>query len=282
METNTTNTRSKLEINDEELDSLTNAIKARYGLDFTNYERISLKRGIVRALEKNELTSTMGLWSKIMKEKDFLISCIDDITVNLTEWYRNPEVWIKIKKDLLPKYISKQTINMWHAGCSSGEEAYSMAFILKEANMLNKAATLATDISAKGLERAIKGAYSNISISKFHKNYNQEFKNAKLEDWFQMGKFDSQIKDEIKKNIVFENHNLVQEKMEKKFDIIFCRNVLVYFDDVLKMRALKLFESCLNDGGYFIIGFNDILPAEHKNLFDVFDQSTRIYQKRKI
>lgn len=128
----------KKEMSDEELDSLTGAIKLRYGIDFTNYEKASLKRGFTRLIQKHDLESVIGLWSKIMNDRQFLQNNIDDLTVNLTELFRNPEIWIKLKDDILPKLKTKFKLDLWHAGCSSGEEVYTMAMVLQDQGLLGK------------------------------------------------------------------------------------------------------------------------------------------------
>ncbi|OFY84324.1 MAG: hypothetical protein A3F72_14555 [Bacteroidetes bacterium RIFCSPLOWO2_12_FULL_35_15] len=267
-------------MSDAELDSITNAVKTRYGIDFTNYEKASLKRGFARLIQKQGLGDIMGLWSKIMKDKDFLLQYIDDLTVNLTELFRNPEIWIKLKEDILPKLKTNPKLDFWHAGCSSGEEVYTMAMVLQDRNLLHKSTALATDLSATILEQAKKGEYSNVLVNRYLKACKQYCPNSKLEDWFEIGEHDSKIKEKYKKHIQFLRHNLVQEPMNKKFDIIFCRNVMIYFDDVLKMKVLKLFHSCLKEGGFFIIGYYDMLPIEHRSLFELYDSTTRIYRKK--
>ncbi|MGZ3865552.1 MAG: CheR family methyltransferase [Bacteroidia bacterium] len=161
----------RVEISDAELDSLTSAIKGRYGIDFTCYEKKSLKRGFARLIARNELESLVGLWAKILKDKEFLIKYIDDLLVNLTELFRNTEIWHRIKSDLLVKLNSKSVINIWHAGCSTGEELYSMAIVLKEANMLAKTQALATDLSTTALESAKQGAYSKMLWNKYINSY---------------------------------------------------------------------------------------------------------------
>ena len=272
--------KPKQEISDAELDSLTNAIKARYGIDFTNYEKASLKRGFTRLIQKHELGSIMGLWSKIMRDKEFLNHYIDDLTVNLTELFRNPEIWVKLRSDVLPQLLQRPQLDFWHAGCSSGEEVYTMAMVLQDCNMLYKSTALATDLSTSILEQAKKGEYSNLLVGRYLKSYKLYCPNSNLNDFFEMDEHESKIKEKCKKHIRFERHNLVQEPMNKKFDIIFCRNVMIYFDDVLKMKVLKLFHSCLREGGFFIIGYYDMLPAEHRGLFELYDSTTRLYRKK--
>lgn len=267
-------------ISDAELDSITNAVKTRYGIDFTNYEKASLKRGFARLIQKQGLEDIMGLWSKIMKDKEFLLQYIDDLTVNLTELFRNPEIWIKLKEDILPKLQTNPKLDFWHAGCSSGEEVYTMAMVLQDLDLLHRSSALATDLSATILEQAKKGEYSNMLVNRYLKSCKQYCPNSKLEDWFEIGEHESKIKEKYKKHIQFLRHNLVQEPMNKKFDIIFCRNVMIYFDDVLKMKVLKLFHSSLKEGGFFIIGYYDMLPIEHRDLFELYDSTTRLYRKK--
>lgn len=267
------------EISDAELDSLTNAIKTRYGIDFTNYEKASLKRGFVRLIQKQELENIMGLWVKIMKDKQFLIHYIDDLTVNLTELFRNPEVWMKIRDDILPKIRLSSELNFWHAGCSSGEEVYTMAMVLQDQGLLYKSKALATDLSTSILEQAKAGEYAQILMNKYEKAFKKYFPTGKMEDWFETSENGFKIKNKYKNHVQFLRHNLVQDPMNEKFDIIFCRNVMIYFDDVIKMRALKLFHSCLKKDGYFIIGYYDMLPIEYRSLFELYDSTTRIYKK---
>ncbi|MGZ3862951.1 MAG: CheR family methyltransferase [Bacteroidia bacterium] len=270
----------RIEISDEELVSLTTAIKTRYGIDFTSYEKKSLKRGFARLIARNDLGSLVGLWSKILKDKEFLIKYIDDLLVNLTELFRNPEIWLKIKDDLLLKYKHKPSIAIWHAGCSTGEEIYTMAIVLKEQGLLPKTRSLATDLSTTALETAKTGVYNKLLAKKYISAFTSYFPNGKPEKYFSLTENEMIISAELRSNIRFLRHNLVQDRMPEKFDIIFCRNVMIYFDEALKMKVLKLFHEALNDDGYFIIGYYDMLPEASKELFVLYDATTRIYRKK--
>ncbi|UKN01606.1 protein-glutamate O-methyltransferase CheR [Paracrocinitomix mangrovi] len=266
-------------ISDEELDSLTTAIKQRYGIDFTNYERKSLKRGFSRLVMRNQWDSILPLWSKIMSDRDFFTGCIDELTVNLTELFRNPEIWIKMKEEILPQYSLKSSLKMWHAGCSSGEEVYTMAIVLKSLNMLRRTQTLGTDLSATILEQAKEAKYSNVLMNKYLTSFSKFLPNGDLKQSFEFGEKYAVVKPDLKRHVTYERHNLVQDKMDQTFDMIFCRNVMIYFDDGLKMKVLKLFHESLADDGYFVIGYYDMLPPESKELFKVYDSKTRIYKK---
>lgn len=266
-------------ISDEELDSLTAAIKQRYGIDFTSYERKSLKRGFARLVMRNQWDSIIPLWQKIMSDRDFFHGCIDELTVNLTELFRNPEIWQMLKEDILPQFKLKTKIKMWHAGCSSGEEVYTMAIVLNSMGLLRKAETLGTDLSVTILNQAKEGKYSNIIMNKYIKTFGKFLPGGDLGDSFDFDDRFATVKSSLRRHIKFEHHNLVHDPMKQKFNLIFCRNVMIYFDDVLKMKVLKLFHSSLEDDGYFVIGYYDMLPPESKELFEVYDSKTRIYKK---
>lgn len=267
------------EISDQEFLSLTKAVKKKYGIDFTNYESRSLKRGFARLISKHQLNSVLDLWSRIMTDKQFFISCIDDLTVNLTELFRNPEVWSFIKYDVFEELSSKDCLDIWHAGCSSGEEVYTMSIILKERDLLANSKILATDLSQSVLQKAKIGAYPNFLMNRYSKSYNQYKKGGNLYDYFEIGETHSQVIDELKKQIKFEKHNLIHDKIEKSYDIIFCRNVMIYFDDMLKKQIIKNFFDQLNTGGFFVIGYYDMIPKESRDLFELYDARTRVYRK---
>ncbi len=268
-----------MEITDEELDAFTGAVKARVGLDFTNYEKKSLKRGLVRLMAKNECLSIKDLWVKMLRDKDMIAKYVDEILVNLTEFFRNVELWQKLRDDVLPKLNSCSKLTCWHAGCSTGEEIYSMAIVLKETFLLYKTQALATDLSAKALAKAIEGSYNNFLLPKYTAAYASYNPGGSVDKYLIKEANHFEIIPQLKKHILFQRHNLVTDEMDKKFKIIFCRNVMIYFDDVLKMNILKMFYNCLEDDGYFIIGYYDMLPNEAKSLFKLYCPITRIYTK---
>jgi len=272
----------RVEITDEELTSLTTAVKTRYGIDFTCYEKKSLKRGFARLIARNDLGSMVGLWSKILKDKEFLIKYIDDLLVNLTELFRNPEIWLKVKDDLLEKLRTKPIINIWHAGCSTGEEIYTMAIVLKEQGLIRRTRALATDLSTTALETAKQGTYNKMLWKKYESSYLSYYPKGTPSNHFTVNDSEIVVNNDLKNHITFLRHNLVQDRMDKKFQIIFCRNVMIYFDETLKMKVLKLFYDSLEDDGFFIIGYYDMLPEASKELFVLYDATTRIYRKNKV
>lgn len=267
-------------ISDEELSALMQAINNRYGLDFTNYEQSSLKRGIVRLMMKHKMESIIELWSKVLKDGDFFARAIDDLLVNLTELFRNPAVWVKLRNEILPNYKDKSQLKIWHAGCSTGEEVYTMAFLLEELNLLDKSRLTATDLSSTALEKARKGEYSLDLIKQYVVPLLDFFPKKTMDDYFEISEKNAVIKPQYQAKVAFQKHNLVTDSMNGQYDIIFCRNVMIYFDENLKKRVLDLLNEHLKPDGFIIIGYYDILPDYGKSLFKPYDIKTRIYQKK--
>lgn len=255
------------------------AIKNRYGLDFTNYERNSLKRGIVRLMMKHKMQTILELWSVVLRDDKFFKNAIDDLLVNLTELFRNPDVWVRLRDDILPK-ISVPTLKVWHSGCSTGEEVYTMNFLLESIGQLTRSRLTATDLSAKALSKAMKGEYSLMILKQYLIPFLKVFPNKGMDDYFNFHNTYASIKAKYQANVTFSQHNLVTDPMQEKYDIIFCRNVMIYFDNTLKERVLNLFYRSLKFEGFIVIGYYDIMPDKGKELFDIYDIKTRIYKRR--
>ena len=267
-------------ITEEELKAFIVGVFNRYGLDFRNYEIKSLKRGITRLMMKHQMKSSLELWSRVLRERDFFMDSIDDLMVNLTELFRNPEAWIMIRDEILPQLGHRSQLDIWHAGCSTGEEVYTMAIVLDELGLLGKARATATDLSATALDKAKKGEYSVMTLKNYLKPFLKYYPNKEISDFFTYSNSHANILPRFKNHVTYQRHNLVQESMDKKYDIIFCRNVMIYFDETLKIKVLNLLNSCLREGGYFVIGYYDTMPDAGKEIFDVYDSKTRVYKKR--
>ncbi len=267
-------------ISEEEVKALMLAMNKRYNLDFTNYESKSLNRGVKRLMAKHNMQGMTDLWRKILSEDDFFLNGIDELLVNLTELFRNPDAWIMIRDEILPKFNLTKQLDVWHAGCSTGEEIYTMAIVLKECGLLPNSRILATDLSKTALDKAKKGNYSHTVLKNYLRPFLKFYPDRKLEDFFIFHDSHAEIRPTFKKNVEFQKHNLVTGVMNRQFDIIFCRNVMIYFDEELKRRVFRLLNSCLKDGGYLILGYYDTMPNESINLFDVHSNTTRIYKKK--
>ncbi|MCV9385199.1 CheR family methyltransferase [Reichenbachiella ulvae] len=267
-------------VTEEEVKAMMIAMKKRYDLDFTNYESKSLSRGIVRLMTKHRMNGMADLWGKVLQDDEFFLNSIDDLLVNLTELFRNPDAWLMIKNEILPQFKFKNNLDIWHAGCSTGEEVCTMAIVLEEVGQLHKSRILASDLSRTALSKAKAGCYSNASMRNYGRPFKKFMPNRELEDFFNFSESGACIKQHYIKNVEYKQQNLVECEMDRKFDVIFCRNVLIYFDGELKTRLLSFFESCLKEDGYLILGYYDTMPNQSIDIFDIHDQSTRIYKKK--
>jgi chemotaxis protein methyltransferase CheR len=275
------NTTISIEITDSELDSLNTAIFTKYGYDFSNYEKTSFKRRIQRILYKYEMNSMLDLWRKILFDKEFFLEMKDEISVGMTEMFRNPDFWQKIASDIIPKFEDKPALDIWHAGCATGEEIYSMAILLYEKGILKKTRALATDLSDNFVTTATKGQYDSESIERYSKNYLEYNPNGiGLRNYLsQVGDEGFIIRDFLKDYDCVKQQNLVTEPMTSKFDIIFCRNVMIYFNDELKLKVLKMFNESLKPGGLLCIGYFDALPHDYEQYFEYEESSLKLFRK---
>lgn len=266
-------------ISDEELQSLNRAILTRYGMDFSHYEPTSFKRRVCRVIDKFGLESSLGLWRKMISDQAFIFTFIDEITVGLTEMFRNRDFWIKLRESVLPQLMVKDTFSIWHAGCSTGEEVYSMAILLQEANLLKRARVIATDLNSQSVKSAREGRFPASHQKAYQASYHAAQGSANLTDYYRI-KGEELYFDRIDiRHFDFLEHNLTKDPMPQQFDMIFCRNVMIYFDEALKMKVLQLFNDSLKVDGILVIGYYDALPANYKNWFGLQDPGTRIFRK---
>lgn len=270
------------DITDEELDSINYAISSRYGLDFGEYEKSSLKRRVVRVIHRYNLENVLGLWQKLLYDKDFINHFKDEVSVGLTEMFRNPEMWVHLKRNVLPKLADNSIINIWHAGCSTGEEVCTMAIVLNETGLLHKSRVLATDLSDRFVQQAAKATYNTDDFVKYEENYHAYHPAGNIRSYFyeQKNEYFSFYPSYLK-NVSYKTHNLVNESnvFDIKFDIIFCRNVMIYFNDSLKIKVLKSFHQQLNHNGILIIGYFDAMPEGFKEYFDYEESSVKLFKR---
>lgn len=273
-----------IEISDEELRSLTEAIQQRHGIDFSCYETKSLRRRLLRTLTVFNLHSIHELWMKILREQEFIFPFMDEISVNLTALFRDSRLWKTLEKTILKdKFQDRESLSVWHAGCSTGEEVYSMGIVLQELNIQHKTTAWATDISNKSLQIAQIGEYhkmkfpeysKNLSEFKLNRNLNSFLEEATLPDHFK-------LRESLISHVKWDHHNLISDDFNQKFDIIFCRNVMIYFDVNSKIKLFKKFFDSLNPGGILIIGFYDaVLPLIDSIDFEILDMDAKIFVKK--
>lgn len=267
-------------ISDEELKSLTDAIQKRHGLDFSCYEPLSLKRRVVRALHMFSMQSIHELWGRILREHAFIYAFMDEISVGLTAMFRDPILWRRMKRLATNEFLSYRNLSIWHAGCSTGEEVFTMGIVLKESKFPWRYSAWATDISNSAMETAKRGEYNVVKMEEYENNYREYNSEVGINAYYQVDGKMAAMDLKLTKHVNYAYHNLISGEFDRKFDIIFCRNVMIYFDNAAKRKLFERFHDSLNPNGLLIIGFYDaVLPMVDPSRFKVFDIETKMFQK---
>lgn len=268
-------------ITDEEVSSLTQGILVRYGIDFTCYEPKSLRRRIVRLLNIYAFNSIHELWTKILKDRTFIYVFINEVSVGMTSMFRDPIFWRHLKRLLSKNFTDSPHFRIWHAGCSTGEEVYSMGILLRETRLDARTSSLATDINQQSLEITSRGEYHSLMMAENEKNFKEYNPYGDFSKYYtrldeKTIKFDVSLASNVK----VQYHNLISDGFATTHDLILCRNVMIYFDNDARKKLLHKFYQALNPEGYFVIGFYDtILPMVDQKLFRLIDEEAKIFQK---
>ncbi|MBC7846213.1 MAG: protein-glutamate O-methyltransferase CheR [Flavobacterium sp.] len=263
-----------------DLDEIVFLIKKQYGYDFEGYSRASFLRRINRFMEISELLTIVDLKKELVNYPENFNVFVNEIVVNVSEFFRDPNFYKSLINNVFPYLESYPRINIWSAGCSFGEETYSLAILLKEMSLLDKSRLYATDISTNALDKAKKGIFSNRDFKEYSKNYFDCGGKASLNQYFVSDGHNSIINSELKKDILFSRHNLVTEGVFKECQLILCRNVLIYFNEELQNKVLKLFYESLPVYGFLAIGNKETLRfSSVSDKFKIIDSKQKIYQK---
>jgi chemotaxis protein methyltransferase CheR len=271
---------SSADIQSIEMRLLLEAVFLRYGYDFRNYSKSHLRRRIVHHLGMNSLSSVSELQAKIMWDRSAFNRLMTDLSINVTEMFRDPEFYQAFRTQVIPMLSTYAHIKIWHAGCSTGEEVYSLAILLKEAGLLGRAQIYATDFNKYVLEVAREGIYRQQEIELYEQNYLKAGGQGKLSDYY-TSRYGSVIFDKsLTKKVVFVDHNLATDGVFAEVNVIVCRNVLIYFDRILQSRVIDLFYHSLPGMGVLCLGTRESLRfSEWESSFAVMDPVNKIFKK---
>ena len=266
---------------DIEIDLLLEGVFRKFGYDFRNYNKAHVKRRLIHRQQALGLKSISELQHKALHEPDFIQLILKDLSINVTEMYRDPGFYKSVRNEVFPILRTYPYIKIWHAGCATGEEVYSFAIMLKEEGLYNRAQIYATDFNPAVLETAKKGIYPISKIKDFTLNYQQAGGKQSFSDYY-IAKYDSAILDpHLKQNVVFAEHNLVTDSVFAEVHLIICRNVLIYFNKNLQNTVVKLFSDSLVKGGFLGLGSKEnLMFTEVYSHFEVVDAKEKIYKKR--
>lgn len=267
-----------------EIKKIAEVVKQKYDYDFTNYAMSSFKRRVQRILDLFNLNSVDDLLKKLSENnKAFFEEFLVEVTVNVTEMFRDPSFWRVLRDDIIPAImLNHEKIRIWHAGCSSGEEVFSMAILLREMGVLNNVQLIATDLDKEILKKAKTGKYSLKNMELNEKNYIRFQGKTTIKDYYTEQKGFAIMDPSLVDNVSFREHDLVKGEVFNKFDLVLCRNVMIYFNQTLQNEVLKKFHASIFKFGYLIIGSKEsLIWCDIANKFIVVNNEEKIYKKFK-
>lgn len=272
----------QIQLTNEELNEVIYLIRTQHGYDFSDYARASLLRRVTRCMNIAGFKASYELKYHLINDKSFFAWFLETLTVNVTEMFRDPSFYKELRERVLPTLASYPIIKIWHAGCATGEEVYSMLILLQEAGLLNRTRIYATDLNPINLERARQGIIPLKQIREYTANY---IKSGGQNDFssFYTAQYDNAIiHKEYRENVVFAQHNLAADHVFNEFQLICCRNVMIYFNQELQNRAIHLFHDSLSPLGYLALGIKEsLLFTDIKQQFETVSLATRIYRRKK-
>ncbi|MES2680843.1 MAG: protein-glutamate O-methyltransferase CheR [Bacteroidota bacterium] len=268
-------------VGDDQINILLNDLLEIYGYDFTYYSKASLRRRINRLYALDQFLSFDAFRLKIISDSNYIKRFVEEITVNVTEMFRDSLFYKELRKDVLPNLGTHPFIRIWHAGCSTGEEAYSMAILLQEAGILHKALIYATDINPGVLDKARQGIFPLKHMKMYSENYISAGGLYDFSSYYTVNYEGVKFDDALSKRMIFSTHNLVSDSSFNEFHLIVCRNVLIYFEKELQEKVFSLFDASLGTLSYLALGSKETL--KFSNIHSKFKQIGRekIWRKMK-
>jgi chemotaxis protein methyltransferase CheR len=266
---------------DREIREFLQVLQARHGYDFSQYAPASFRRRLLALRTRCGADSIAALSRRVEQEPAFLRQVLAGLSVPVSEMFRDPWVFLALRREVLPILASYPRIQIWQAGCAHGEEVYSLAILLQEEGLYDKAQIYATDLNDVALEEAAEGIYPAVQARQFAENYLRAGGRGSLSHYFharyQRIKFD----ESLKRNVTFASHNLGTDGVFAEVQLVLCRNVLIYFNDALQDRVLRLFRDSLVHKGFLCLGTKEsLLRTGVECDFEELDPRARLYRRR--
>lgn len=259
---------------------LLESIRFVYGYDFTEYAEASVRRRIDHFMVSRKITALESLGKMVLKDERLFEEFIQEVSVTVTEMFRDPGFYKSLRTQVLKRLGTYPFIKIWIAGCATGEEVYSIAILLKEAGLLNRSVIYATDINQKSLMIAKDGVYPAQNMKQYTSNYQKSGGTESFSEYYK-AKYNSVLFDKsLKQNIVFSSHNLAVDKAFNEFQLIICRNVMIYFNQQLQNKVINLFYESLCSFGYLGLGNKEsLLFSDKRKHFNEIDRKEKIFMK---
>ena len=265
---------------DIELRLLIEAIYLKYSYDFRDYSGASIKRRVNHALRQFDCNTISALQERILHDPTAFMQLLQFLTIPVSEMFRDPEHFLAIRQEVVPILKTYPSLKIWIAGCSTGEEVYSMAILLREEGLLDRTIIYATDINPRSLEKAKQGIFSLENIRAYTHNYQKAGGQRSFADYYTAA-YDYAIFDKsLRENVTFADHSLATDSVFSETNLISCRNVLIYFNKDLQNRAFGLFHESLCHRGFLMLGSKETLDfSDYSKQFTPVLKHERIYRK---
>ena len=267
-------------VEEVELDLLLEGIYRRYGIDFRNYSRASLARRVARCIKAEKLKTLSSLQDRVLHDAQALGRFVACVSVHSTAMFRDPDFYLAFRERLAPELRRLPSLRLWHAGCSTGEEVYSIAILLLEEGLLDRTRIYATDMNESGLMQAREGVYPLRKMEEYAANHRQAGGKRALSKYYgrrgEVALFDPALQ----RDIVWATHNLVTDASFNEFQVVLCRNVMIYFNPTLQRRVHSLLYDSLAHGGYLALGRQESIDLTgYEPHYAVVDRIAKIYRK---
>lgn len=267
------------DIDDIEVDAFVQAMARRHGYDFAGYAPASLKRRVLGLAQAMQADSVGALTARVLRDDALVPQVIAGLSVPVSEMFRNPSVFRKLRDEVFPILASYPHINIWQAGCAHGQEVYSLAILLEEAGLYERCQIYATDFNDEALARAQEGIFPVRDARQYTENYLAAGGRRSLSDYYHARYDFMKLDERLRRRVTFANHNLVCDGVFCEAHLILCRNVLIYFADDLQDRVLGLFRDSLVRGGFLCLGNRESISfAPRARALLPFDAALRIYR----
>lgn len=263
-----------------ELKLLIEAIYLRYSYDFRGYSAASLKRRVLLAVRQLKCDGISDLQHKILYDPKMFMELLQYLTIPVSDMFRDPSYFLSLREQVVPVLRTYPSLKVWVAGCSTGEEVYSLAILLREEGLLERTILYATDINPRSLEQARRGIFAIGDLQAYTENYQRAGGKRSFSDYYTAA-YDSAIMDKsLKDHITFADHSLATDSVFAETQLISCRNVLIYFNKPLQDRAFGLFHDSLCHRGFLGLGSRETVEfSGYANRYEAFDKQERIFRK---
>jgi chemotaxis methyl-accepting protein methylase len=269
------------ELQEIEIKLLLEGLYQMYGYDFRGYVRGSIGRRILYRMKTEKLPTITALLEKVLHEPGVLERLLADFSIMMTEMYRDPSFFAAFRNEVVPLLRELPEIRIWHAGCATGEEVYSMAILMQEEGLSDKTKIYATDMNEKALNAAQKGAFPLKKMQQYTKNYLKAGGKMAFSEYYTTDHQFAYFSPNLTDNLIFAQHNLVSDSSFNEFHVILCRNVMIYFDNALQQQVHRLFYDSLADGGFIGLGSKESILGMPKGItYSEFNSCEKIYRKK--